>query len=488
MVRLFKRLMFLSVAFTQVVLPMAQPAMDQARIDQAVQRADEVVARMPEILGRIPETLQRMQDRERERKAEQAARNAEAVANQNTILFSTPLREYQFQVHDYDEVVYDYDDNHYYRGYHRVPHYREVRGNYPRFAFFKRDLITGAVFLANMASDVAMYKLIKKFRIQRITEYLLEHHQEVENLLTHIKNELLKIDYKVEDKAMTEKEAAAEKKKVIALVKTFVEAEHTLQNAFFNKEMIAIILGRLAIEKVADALEGSLITNKVPVNIAGFDVEMPLPPCAQASYEYNAAGERVQCQDYPISMVSVIRTINALLFNSADMGRIFMADLPDMMGDGLKYMNGMLGLGIPKFVFDPKVKMVTRFASQVAGLAFAVKIFDTQSHAGWVTHIEKNHAELLPLLQEYKALKNSSAPEDLKKLKAVEEKIAAFVASGHAGSWFAPGADCKTWFRSKIMGGASVNLYKNIALYGFLALKGYQLYRHFTASGNPAAA
>lgn len=473
-----QKLLLCSLVFFSSLAPMA-PQVDDAAIDRAAARAQAVVDRMPAILGRIPGILEGVENRERERKAAETARNLEAVADQNTILFATPRYQYEYhRAPDYywndEQRRVDYDDG---QRVHRAP--------LPRLAFFKRDLITGGMFLANMASDVAMYKMIKHFRVQRIKDHLLEHHQEVENLLTHIKDELLKLDYQVEDKKMTEAEAAVEKKKAIALIKKFVETEHTLQSVFFNKEILAIIIGRLIVEKASDAIESSLITNRVPMQVFGFDSNVTLPPFMQASYEHNAAGERVVCQDSPISMVTVLRTVNAFLFNPTDMGRIFWADVPDMMEDGLKMANGMLGLGIPKFVFNPKVKMVARFGAQVASLAWAVKIFDTQSHEAWTAYLEKNYAQLLPLLQEYKALKNSSTPEDIKKLKETEDKIEAFIVQGHTGSLLSFGSDYRSWFKSKHVGNAVVNVYQNIVLYGFVAVKAYQMYRYFTAPGVP---
>jgi len=483
MVRLFNKFLLFFVFFTQVTLPMGhqapEPQVDQAAIDRAVERANAVIERMPAILERVPVILERVERRERERKAAERLAATNAVQDQNTILLATPRYPYQYRVND--GYHYEYFNNG--NGVMRVDDYHMQHGQYPRIALFKRDLITGGMYLANLASDVLMYKLIKKFRVERITEYMLEHHQEVENLLTHINDELLKIDYAVEDKKMTEAQAGIEKKKFIALIKTFVEKEHTLQSAFFNKEILATIIGRLVVEKVTDGIESSLISNKVPTQMFGFDVTMPLPPFMQASYERNEAGERVACQDGPvppISVVSLVRTVNAFLFNTGDLGKIFWADVGDMAQDGLKTANSMFGLGIPKVFFNPHVRSATRLATQIASLAWAVKIFDAQSHQGWIVHLEKNHAELLPLMQEYKALKNSATPDDLKKLKDVEKKIEAFIAKGHESSWV-PGSDCRSWFSAKGLGSAVVNGYQNLVFYGLIAVKAFQVYRHFMA-------
>jgi hypothetical protein len=445
MLRLPKFLLF-SLLFAQITLSMAPQAPAAQDFDQAEFDASMAEARVA--IGQIPAILQEVELDRRNREEAEERRIDEAYIDQNTILFSTPPNAFPF-----------------------------------RIAFFKRDLVAGGLFLANMASEVAMYKLIKHFRVQRIKEYMFEHDQEVENLLTHIKNEQLKLDYAVEDKKMTEKEAAVEKKKVLALIKKFADTEHTLKNALLSKEIIATIGGRLLAEKALDSLEKVLITPQV----------WPLP-YYQASYEYNANGERVRCADRPISVVSLVRFANAVLFNSRDMMNILAGDLGDFLSSktesGAEMANEFFGFGIPKFVFNPVVKTVTRLTLQVTTLVWAAKKFDAKIHIDWLTYLEKNHQKLLSLIQEYKALKNSATPDDIKKLKIVEAQIEAFIKAGHESSAWNFTNDYRAWFQSKNESSGQIDRYQNIALCGVLALKGYQIYRAFIAprpDARPAA-
>lgn len=448
MVRLHKFLLF-SVLFAQITLAMApQVPVPQAPADFNRAEFDASMADARVAIGQIPQILQEVQQDQRDREEAEERRIEEAHIDQNTILFATPQNALPF-----------------------------------RIAFFKRDLIVGGLFLANMASEVAMYKLIKRFRVQRIKDYMFEHDQEVENLLTHIKNELLKIDYAVEDKKMTEKEAAVEKKKALALIKKFADTEHTLKNALLSKEILVTIAGRLLAEKALDSLEKALITPQV----------LPLP-YYQDSYEYNANGERIQCADRPISVVSLIRFVNALLFNPRDMMNILVGDLGDYLSaktaSGAEMANEFFGLGIPKFVFNPVVKMATRLTVQVTTLVWAAKKFDAKIHIDWITYLEKNHQKLLPLIQEYKALKNSAASDDVKKLKAIESQIEAFIKAGHESSAWNFSNDYRAWFQSKNESSGQIDWYQKVALFGVLAFKGYQIYRAFTApqpNARPAA-
>ncbi len=492
MLRLFKKLLFLFVASLQITALMAQqapdPQIDQAAIDRAVARAEEVVERMPRILGRVPEILRRVEVEDRRRKADDAARKREAYQNQNTILFATQPRDYEYRIPVGEWAMrYDNQANRY------IPDDGVRQARIPRFAFFKRDIISGITYLANFIADIGMYKFINKSRVQRIKDYMLEHHQEVENLLLHIKNESLKLDYQVEDKVVTQAQAAEGKKKLLGLLKKFVETEHALHNVFMNTELIAIIVGRLALERVSSAVERAFISNRAPVDIMGAQMEMPLPPSCQGSFEFDEHGQRVQCQDYPISMLSALRTVNGILFCPQDLSRIFWADVSDMAEDGLKWANAILHLGIPKFVFHPKFKMAAKFGLDITSLVLAIKIFDTQSHQGWITYLEKNYEELLTIMQEYKALKKSAAPEDLKKLKSVENKLEKFIEEGHKSPFWKPGSELASWFKSKTAGMSTVNLYQNLAIFGLVAVKAFQLYRYITAPApapvpDPAAA
>lgn len=434
MVRLHKFLLF-SVLFVQITLPMAP----QAPVDFNRAEFDASMAEARVAIGQIPQVMQEVRQDRLDREEAEERRIDEALINQNTILFSTPRNAFPF-----------------------------------RIAFFKRDLVVGGLFLANMASEVAMYKLIKHFRVQRIKDYMFEHDQEVENVLTHIKNELLKIDYAVEDKKMTEKEAAVEKKKALVLIKKFADTEHTLKNALLSKEILVTIAGRLLAEKALDSLEKVLITPQV----------WPLP-YYQDSYEYNANGERIQCADRPISVVSLVRFVNAILFNPRDMMNIFVGDLGDYFSEktasGAEMANEFFGLGIPKFVFNRNVQMATRLTLQVTTLVWAAKKFDAKIHIDWITYLEKNHQTLLPLIQEYKALKNSAAPDDIKKLRAIESQIEAFIKAGHESSAWNFSNDYRAWFQSKNESSGQIDWYQKVALCGILALKGYQIYRAFTA-------
>lgn len=459
MMRFMKKFLCFSVFLSQVLLPMQQQPVrhvDQAEIDQAVAGAQETI-------NRIPQILQDVEQHERERRQAEADRQRAAMIDQNTLIWGTPA--YERRVWQ-GTGIYEWQNGR----LQEDGEYVNVPGL--RFGLFKRDLITGGLFFANVATEIAMYKMIKHFRVQRIKEYMLEHRQEVENLLTHIKDELLKIDYQVEDKKITEKEAAEQKKKLMGLIKKFADTEHTLQNAFFNKEIIATILGRLVIAKITDSLEQNLIEHHW------------VPPFLQRSFEYNEAGERVPCQGQVVSVFTCLRVLHAVLFSQGEVLNILADDLVNMAGDGLETANTWLGLGIPQFVFNPKVKVATRFAVQVISLAWAAKKFDARCQADWITHLEKNHAQLLVIMQEYKSLANSATPEDIKKLKAVENKLEAFIQEGHTSSSWIPGADYRSWFQSKAESNAHIDWFKTLAVTGLLVVKGIQMYRAFSARPN----
>lgn len=496
MLRLVKVVLFISVITSSMILPMKEvpveqnsqvsapqtlqvPAvaqrMSQADIDAVLNRANEAIAAMPEMLNRIPNILQGIENRERERQAAEHQRNVDAVMNQNTILISTPLWPIDYYQEGRQRTNF-WGDHYFQAGGWR-------RAYIPRLALFKRDLISASMYLVNMISDVAMYKMIKRVRVQRIKEYMMEHDQEVINLLSHLKNELLKIDYKLEDKKITQKEAGIQKKKALALLKKFADMEHALKSAFFNKEIMAIILGRLAIEKVSDSFEKAFIFNRVPAQFMQMDTMLLVPPFMQASFDNNGTGQRNVSPDYPISIFTLLRTINAILFNSPDLYRIVLGDLLDTTADELNWANTLFDLGIPKFIFNPKFKMLTHFAGQVASLVFAVKAFDARSHAYWISYLEKKHDDLLIIMQEYKTLKNSVALADAKRLQEVEDRLESFIAEGQEYAWM-PGSYYKAWLKSKNAGSAKVDTYYSYALFGLFAIKAYTAYRFFTA---PAA-
>lgn len=421
-------------------------------------RGNDDVGQIPDqeqidhLIERIPAIIQEVDDHEIRREHERI----ENLHEQNRILWSveTPLTLRLPEIHGPNPLNFRFQN-------------RQIN-----LGIRSRDLLEGVVFGANISADIIMYKYLKKWRVDRIKSYLIEHYQEVENLLLHIQQEVKKIEQQLNNKKITQLDATKQKNELGPLLKKFAHHEHSIKTVFKDPKLLAIVLGRLTIEKVGKFIKEKKIK---PWHEKDFIFSWQRPSYLQPNYIYDAQGQLIIEEGATISIVNIIR----LLFNPNEMINTTLGSADGTGKSILEFYNGLFDLGLPNFLFNSNFKKVAYFVTQTASLCWAAKLYDDMTQNRWIKHLQENHQELLKIIQEYKKVqKQKESLEKSLKIKEIELRIEAFIMAGnYTSSYFSVFNDLKNWQSLKQVFLIRINNYKNYLFYGLVALKIYQFYR-----------
>lgn len=371
-----------------------------------------------------------------------------------------------------------------------------------RFGIYKRDIIDGGIYAANMVADYYLYKKMKSNRVDFIVNQLLTHSKETEQFLKLHEQAVDDNQKTIIGKGVTFAKRVAQQQMYMRLkasFKKFIDDQYScssynpLSGKFFiNKKTAPLIAGKLALFGITDYLEKRYV-----IPDYGHALEQ-----GALSYKKDKDGNMVK-EDItnpheapPISMLMLLKlaTHPKLFFQSArrnasslskgithQMYRLLERiglpmDYNESSSSSLSALNVFIPrVQMPQFLQRPLVQKALSFASDIAMEGLSIKFFDSYCHVYWSAHLTKYYPELVALLNKYTSLKEEAVPNKGEMIK-VEKKIRKFVQEAHEPAWFLP---AHHWYRQFFYDYRASGFISQIASIPAVAGIGYWFYKWY---------